>query len=113
MQIDHQIIKLLFGQGGGGHHLASVQNGCFHKLIISKKTAGQVFLLEEPLHAGTFAAAVGIGAMALGAVHAINAPPLGLLRVQSQFGIGLLIEIFAAAGQYGQKNCACQDGRSE
>ena len=113
MQIDHQVIHLLFGQGGGGHHLASMQNGCFHKLIISKKAAGQVFLLEEPLHAGAFAPAVGVGTVALGAVHAIDMPPLGLLRAQSQFGIGLLVEIFAAAGQYSDKNCACQDGRSE
>lgn len=113
MQINHQIIKLLFGKGDGGHHLASVQNSCFHKLVIRKKSAGQVLPLEEPLHAGAFAPGIGVGAMALGAVHAINTPSLGLLRVQSQFGIGLLVKILAAAGQYGQKNCACQDGRSE
>lgn len=38
-------------------------------------------------------------------------PPMGLLGIQAEFTIGLLFQIFAAAGQQKRQSSGCQDGR--
>lgn len=102
VQIHHQIIKLLFGQRCRRHHLAASNNSLLNELIVGQQAARQVLLLIKAFQAGALHAFGSVSAVALRAVHAVNVASLRLLRVQSQFCIALLVQVFPAAGQNGQ-----------
>ena len=82
-----------------GHHASAANNALHHVLVSRGKTAGQVGFLVELFQPRSFVPAGGIRGMAVHAVDIEYFASAGLLCIQSQFSIGHLGGIFAAAGQ--------------
>ena len=101
MQVRHHFLQLLLVKlVSEWRHHASATNDALHHMFISRgKAAGQVRLLVELFQPWSFVPAGGIRRMAAEAVNVEDLASAGLLCIQSQFGIGHLGGIFAAAGQ--------------
>lgn len=101
MQIRDQVLKLLLVDrvAQTRHHIAAADDALLNKLVVGDQAARQVFLLIQPFQGRPLSAAGTVSAVAHGTVKLIDAPAMGLLWVQTQFSISLLLQVFAAAGQ--------------
>ncbi len=97
VQVCHQVLHLLLGQVRARHHAASLDNGLDYVLVRSSKATGQIRPAVHSFESRTFVAARRVRGMAAQAVGVINTPSLGLLRVQSEFGVGHFGLVFSAA----------------
>src|SRR5579863_2819197 len=100
MQIRDKVLQLLLVDrvAQARHHVAAADDALFYELIIGDQAARQEFLLIQPFQGRPFSAAGTVSAVAHGTVKLKDAPAMGLLWVQAQFSIGLLLQIWAAAG---------------
>lgn len=103
MQVSEQIVELLLVHGiaKGGHHAMPVKNDVGHAVVVGWSAAGQVFLLEQGLQAGTVERARVVSVVAAGAVLDENLVPPKLLRVELAQGGGRR-EWRAASGEQGE-----------
>ena len=101
MQVRHQHLQFLLVKlvAEWGHHASATNNTLHHVFIGRGKAAGQVGLLVQLFQPWSFVPAGGIRGMAIETINIEDLASLGLLCIQSQFGIGHLGGIFAAAGQ--------------
>lgn len=101
MQIRHYFLQfLLIKLAAEWWHHASAANNALHHVFIGRgKAAGQVGLLVQLFQPWSLVSAGRIRRVAAKAINIEDLASAGLLGVQSQFGIGHLGGIFAAAGQ--------------
>jgi len=91
MQVRHQIIELLLGKLilKSGHLGPAQYDDVGDALVIGRHSVLHEGLLEQSIQTRATQVAFAVGIMAIGAARVIHASAAGLLRVQSQLGIGL------------------------
>lgn len=72
--------------------------------FVHGQAAGEKLLLEEAFQTRAILSGNGVGIVAGCAGLLIKMPPCGLLRVQTQFRVGLLRRVFRASGEESREN---------
>ncbi len=105
MQVGHQIVELLLRELllERRHLRAAKQDDVCHPLVICRYTTCHELLLEQPVQAGTSQIARAVSVMALGAARVIHTATQRLLRIQSEFSIGLAWLRVAACETYDER----------
>lgn len=89
MQVRYQILKLLLIKliCKARHHVSPAHNCFFHVLVRWGQAAGEVLLFIKMLQSRPFISLGRISRVAVDAVNIKDLASLGLLLVESQFGI--------------------------
>lgn len=109
VQVRQQILDLLLVQflAVARHFFSAQSNDVGDTLVVRRKAAQRkVFVLEDSLEAWTLFAARGVGLVAAIALGVVDLASGGLLRIQTQLGIG-----FAALDVAGKARRQGQSGR--
>jgi len=101
MQVRNHFLQLLLVKlpTEWRHHATAAYNALHYVLVSRDQSAGQIGLLVKLFQPRSFVPAGRIRRVAAKAVNVKDLASSGLFCIQSQFGIGHLGGIFAAAGQ--------------